>query len=236
MKGKHLLVLLACCFGTKFFGQYYNDAQLWFNLYLEKRLTKHLDIHLNQQDRWDQNISHYRLGYADVGLTWRFNKNVKILADYVFTQKAKKEGNFSTRHQFYVAFSAKKDIRRWRFIYRNMLQLQYNDPMRDRYGFFPYYKDRNKFTIKYELSKRFDLYVASELYVPLNLPSRTFYPDRVRYFAGVFINIVKHQQLELYYMIQDQLQNDTWFKQKNRYSNSPLNHYYVIGIGYAIQY
>ncbi|MGZ3883294.1 MAG: DUF2490 domain-containing protein [Bacteroidia bacterium] len=219
-----------------FAQQSYNDAQLWFNLYLEKRLTKHLDIHLNQQDRWDQNISHYRLGYADVGFTWRFTKDVKILADYVFTQKARNIGSFSTRHQFYVALSLKKDIRRWRFIYRNMVQLQYNDPMRDRYGFFPYYKDRNKFTIKYEVNKRIDLYVASEIYFPLNLPNNTFHPDRVRYFAGMFINITKHHQLELYYMIQDQLHNDIWFKQKNRYPNTLLNRYFVIGIGYAIQY
>jgi hypothetical protein len=231
---KHCLMLLIWLTGLKGFTQnYYNDAQLWFNFYLEKKLSKRFDIHLNQQDRWNQNITQYNLGYADVGLTIRLSKNVKILADYVYSEKRKKLIYFRPYHQFYIALSLKKDIRRWRFIYRNMVQVQYNDPFGSKTGYIPFYRDRNKFTIKYELTKRIDLYTATEFYIPLNLPNRLFYVDRIRYFIGTFITTFKHQQLEFYFMDQQQLQNNTWFTQRKRYPNIPLKNFFVYGIGYS---
>src|ERR1041385_8754215 len=121
------LFLIVSVFG---FGQTYRDAQLWFNLYLEKKLSKNCAIHLNQQDRWAYNITRFNLAYADLGLTFKLTKNIKILTDYVFAQKRRNFSNesmwpaFRTAHQFYVALAIKRDIRRWRFMYRNMFQVQ----------------------------------------------------------------------------------------------------------------
>ena len=215
--------------------RYYNDAQLWFNLYLEKKVTKKFLVHLNQQDRWTNNVSQYELGYADVGITYKFTKNIKILADYVFTEKKRNIGSFSTRHQYYIALVFKKDVGFWRFSYRNMFQFQYNDPYTTKDGFNAYYYDRNKFTIKYFATKRFDFYVAEELYIPLNNQQLKGL-DRSRSFIGMFYNTTKYQQLEFYFMIQAQLQKGDWYKQHNYYPNYMLNHDFVYGIGYSIQF
>jgi hypothetical protein len=232
---KRPLTLLLLFIGISGFAQYYNDAQLWFNLYLEKKFNKKFIIHLNQQDRWDNNISRYGLGYADVGMTYEFTPNIKMLLDGVFTEHRKKNDDFSNRYQFYTAIIFKKDIMRWRFSYRNMVQMQYNDPYMSKGGLFPYWYDRNKFTVRYEISKRVLFYVAEELNIPLNnMQVKGF--DRSRSFAGMFYNLTKRHQLEFYFMLQAKLQDGDWYKQHDSYPNEMLKHTWVYGVGYSIAF
>jgi hypothetical protein len=214
---------------------YNDDAQLWVNIYLEKSISKKMDIHLNQQDRFVNNIMQFGLAYADIGLTYKFNKNIKVLADYVLIEKKRNDGNYKIFHQYYLALIAKKDIGYWRFSYRNMFQCQYNSPFTSNTGYIPYYYDRNKVTVKYEATKRLSFYVAEEVNIPLNNPQVKGL-SRTRSFAGMFINTHKHQQLELYYMFQVQLQQGNWYKQDISYPNTPLNRLFVLGIGYQIQF
>lgn len=232
-----LILLLA----IKSYGQQpvysFNDAQLWFNLYLEKKLNNRLTAHLNQQDRWTENVSEFHFAYADMGLTYKFNKTFKVLADYVFTQKRRADESFSTVHQYYVAAVAKKDILRWRFAYRLMYQFEFKNPYTSYYGLTPFRYIRNKFIVKYEYNKYLSFYVADELYAPLNSPQIKGI-DRNRSFVGMFINTFKHQQLELYFMYQNRLYNGAWFKQNKSddMTNYILEKDFVYGIGYSIAF
>ena len=214
---------------------YYDDAQLWLNIYLEKKISKKIDIHLNQQDRFINNISQFGLGYADVGMTYKFTKNIKVLADYVFIEKKRNNDTYKIRHQYYVALIFKKDFGYWRFSYRNMFQCQYNSPFTSDNGYIPYYYDRNKITVKYKATKRFSFYVAEEVNIPIHNPQATGL-NRSRSFLGMFITTRKHQQLEFYYMYQVQLQQSNWYKQDVSYPNSPLSRKFVIGVGYQIAF
>jgi len=236
---KRSLFILYLLIAPTVFAQVYkfNDAQVWFNLYLEKKITKKWLVHLNEQDRFTNNVTHFNFAYADVGITYKITKNIKIMADYVFTQKRRPDESFSTYHQYYVAMTFKKDIKRWRFMYRNMFQFQYNNPFTSSTGMIPYYYDRNKFIIKYELNKYYTLYAAEELYIPLNSPV-TKGLDRSRTFVGLFYNIFKHHQLELYFMYQSRIQNSDWFRQRNYYPfyNYILEKDFVYGIGYSIDF
>ncbi|HXB40650.1 MAG TPA: DUF2490 domain-containing protein [Bacteroidia bacterium] len=221
----------------------YNDAQLWLNIYLEKKISNRFSAHVNQQDRWTSNVSLFNFAYADIGLTYKINKHIKIMTDYVFTEKRSyvipiSEGMlFRTVHQFYVALSMKKDIRRWRFMYRNMYQFQYNSPYTSYTGLIPFQYDRNKITVKYQYNKYLTYYIAEEVYIPLNSPL-TRGIDRSRTFFGLFYNIFRHQQLELYFMYQDRIQNTIWFKQKRSYNYNQyiLEKDFVYGIGYSFEF
>lgn len=215
----------------------FNDAQVWFNLYLEKKVTKKFLLHLNQQDRWTENASQFGFGYADVGVTYKITKDIKILADYVFTQKRSLDESFGTIHQYYVAMTFKKDVRRWRFMYRNMFQFQYNNPYTSQYGLIPFYYDRSKFIIKNEYNKYFTFYFAEEFYMPLNSPQITGV-DKTRSFLGMFYTVRKGQQLELYFMYQDRLQTGEWFKQHSSYDayNYLAQKKFVYGIGYSFEF
>lgn len=242
---KRYLVAIFLSINIIGFAQVYsfNDAQVWFNLYLEKRVTNKFLIHLNQQDRWTQNVSRFNFAYTDMGITYKITKNIKILADYVFTQKRlytvseNMSPLFGTIHQYYIAMTFKRDFGRLRLMYRNMYQFQFNSPFTSYYGLIPFDYDRNKFIIKYEFNKYFTFYGAEELYVPLNSPQIKGI-DRSRTFFGVFYNIFRHQQLELYFMYQDRLQNGTWFKQNNYYNdyNYVLEKDFVYGIGYSFDF
>ncbi len=242
---KRVLVAIFIALSSFSIAQTYsfNDAQVWFNLYLEKKVNKKISVHLNQQDRWTNNASTFNFAYADVGVTYKITKNIKILADYVFTQKRmliKSDDypiSFGTIHQYYIAMTFKKDLARWRFMYRAMYQFQFNNPYTSYYGITPFHYIRNKFIAKYELNKRLTFYAAEELYIPLNSPQIKGI-DRTRTFIGLFLNTFKKQQLELYFMYQNRIQNGAWFKQHNTYQayNYILEKDFVYGIGYSFDF
>jgi len=213
--------------------KYYDDAQVWAHIYIQKKIGKKFLVHLNQKNRWTNNVSWLGLAYADLGITYRITENIKIQADYVFAQKRRSSGYFNTRHRLYTALILKKDLRRWRFSYRNLFQVNYLDPYTSEEGYIPRLYDRSKITVRYEASKRFLFYASEELYFPLNSPA-IIGPDRSRSSIGMLINITKNQQLELYFIYQQQLQKNNWYDQKDYYPNYMLKRYFIYGIGYAI--
>lgn len=214
---------------------YMDDAQLWYNIYAEKTFLNRWQAHINQETRFTNNISQFQLGYADVGLTYKFNKHIKILADYVFTERRRNQPYFATIHQYYAAIQFKQDIGRWRFAYRAMYQFQFNNPYTSADGMTAYHYERNKFTIKYEINKRYTAYVADELYIPLNnIQARGI--ERNRSFIGLFYNVTKHQKFELYFLYQRQLLNGDWYNQHNYYPDYSLTRYFIYGIGYSFEY
>jgi hypothetical protein len=242
---RHLLFIFISINTLSIFAQAYsfNDAQLWFNLYVEKKISNKFSAHINQQDRWTNNVSTFNFAYADVGLTYKISKNIKILADYVFTQKRiniqdeNMDHYFGTIHQYYVAMTFKKEIRRWRFMYRQMYQFQFNNPYTSAQGLIPFHYDRNKFIVKYFYNKRYTFYAAEEIYIPLNSPQIKGI-DRTRTFLGLFYTLMKGHQIEVYFMYQSRIQNGAWFKEHNYYnaSNYMLEKDFVYGIGYSINF
>lgn len=196
------------------------DAAIWVNVYLEKKLNKKLIIHLNQQNRWVNNASDFGVWYADVGITYKINKNFKLLTDYVFAQKQKYD-RWSNRHQFYIALYSKKRHGRWSLTNRSMLQNAYADILTSENGMVPAVYYRNKVTVKHELNKYFSYYAAQELYLPLNhYRQRNF--DRSRTFTGMFYALSKSAEMELYLLFQNELNPLKRRKQD-----------YVMGLGFS---
>ena len=108
------------------------DAALWTNMYLEKKIVKRFNVHLNQQVRFNNNISRFHFAYADVGLTYKVAKFMNATMDYVYIERhhiSNKHNSeyFSTRHQFYFNLTFKYDINKFRLNYRTMVQAQIKD-------------------------------------------------------------------------------------------------------------
>jgi hypothetical protein len=206
---------------------YYNDAVFWGNIYLEKKLNKQFDIHLNQQDRIYNNFSTFYLAYADMGLTYYANRYLRILGDYVVIDKRQDNGSFSLLQQAYLAFVFRARLRRFTFMYRNMTQTFITRPLKvndDRLGKWPFLQNRNKFTVKYEINKRFTPYVAEELFFPLYQVKRNGF-SRSRTFVGTFYRLGRYSELELYFAYQTQL-------------NAPkiTRRLFIYGMGYSYQF
>lgn len=212
---------------------YYDDAEVRAHFSLETKLNRRWTLHLDQQYRFGENVSRLTRGSGDIGLTYKVSKHVKLLGDYTFIQAGKRNGSFATRHWFSGALMLRGDVDRWRFVYRNMVQLR-NGDMNSEEQYLSKLYDRNKLSIRYEATKRFTFYTAGEIYIPLNNPQVEGI-DRSRNFLGVLIRTFRHQELELYFMYQHQWQKGGWWDQSDRYPDPHYNRDFIFGIGYGIE-
>jgi hypothetical protein len=232
---KRLLIYLSLITGPILHSQdYYNDAQFRFNLGIEAKITKRFGFTFNQQDRWQKNVSDLNRASFDFGLSYKINRFMRVKADYVLIQKKNKFNYFLPRNWFYVALFLKKDFKRWKIVDRNLLQLR-NGITNSEEAYVQRYYYRNKLTLKYEITKRFEGWVAEEVYIPLNSPQAQGI-DRTRSFIGITMVTFKGQSIDFYFMYQAYLQKNEWFNQKNKYDSSPLKRNYIFGINYFISF
>lgn len=234
MKPRLLTLLFICAVSLLQAQKYYNDAQLRFNLGLEKRITKKLSITLDQQDRFYKNLGEFTRASFDFGINYKVNKWLKFKADYVYIKRRNKHDYFTDRNWYYIAAVMKYEYQKWKFFYRNLAQVRMGSTNSDNATVMRIY-DRNKITVRHETTRRWAFWLATEIYIPLNNPQTTGI-DRTRYFAGTTLRTTKGQSLDLYFMLQTQLQRGKWFDQSYRYQNDPLNRYFIYGINYNIEF
>jgi hypothetical protein len=203
------------------------DAQLWENISVSKKITRNSSLHFNHEGRFANNITLFHYAYGDFGITKYLGKHFKIEGDYVLVWK-KTEDHVSWRHQFYTALLFKQKFhKRLELELRGMYQQQYQDIYSSELGRYPSDYVRGKITLSYTFNKypfyRFEPYVACESYYHLdNNDKYGAQFDRLRYFLGIFYNFNKKHALELYYL----------FENNFNINNSATN--FVIGIGYEI--
>lgn len=227
------IIILQSLIGTS--QTYSDDSQLWTYFKLTKKITKKLDLTLKLQSRLKNNVSELGRASANLRVSYKVNKNIKLLAGYSFIEKQNKNEIFKTRHSYYGAVEFKKDIRRFEFSYRNLFMCRYKSPFTSNDGYIAYLYDRNRVTIKYEQSKRISFYIKEDINIPLNNPQLKGI-SRARTYVGTNINISKRQKLDLYVMYHMQLQQGDWFNDDISYPSTPLERYLVYGIGYAIEF
>lgn len=201
-----------------------DDAALWMNIYLEKKINKKIHLHLNQKNRFADNIGRLDVSYADFGITYNFNRHVRVMFDYVFAEKRRLDYSFSNNHQFYGALILRQKLKKFTFSYRNMVTANMQDIYSSYDGRVPVFTDRNKLTVKYELNKRYSFYTAEELYMPFyQAKNKTL--SRSRTFAGVFYRLTKDTEFELYFAFQRQLN-----------AFNVTKRVFIYGIGYSWQF
>jgi hypothetical protein len=213
--------------------QYNPDAEVRAHFNLETKLTRKWSLHLDQQYRFGNNVSQLTRGSADLGLGYKVNRHIRLVADYRYMQSWKNAGYYATRHWYSGAVVLRTGIDRWKFIYRNLVQFRNGDVNSDeRYQTKIY--DRNRLSVRYEATKRWTFYTSHEAYVPLNNP-QTKGIDRTRHSGGTLFNTFKNQQLEFYFMFQQEWQKGGWWDQSDKYPNPYFNRDFIYGIGYSIE-
>ncbi len=209
-----------------------NDASFWQNIYLEKKIAKHTFFRINEEGRLTNNFSRPGFVYLDAGINYKLSKFIHLSLAYVANEKKQKTDFWSMRHQVYMSCTLKKSIKDFTFDYRTMIQWQVKDVRSSSSGKIPQYYLRGKTTIKYERHFKFQPYIANELYYFLTqLDARPAYHfNRSRYFAGLYYHPDKVNELEFYYLFENNF-NLT----KGSSSTTPINpqNNWIIGIGYA---
>jgi hypothetical protein len=198
------------------------DACLWQNFYIEKKITKKISFHINEEARFDQNITRFYYLYADFGITYKYRKWLHFSVDYVPIIK-NLNVDWSKRHQFYADAVGIYSWKRFKFYERAMVQWQYDDIYSSEKGVVPNWFFRNKLTAKADYY-RFTPYVAFESFYHFADPEGNSF-NRLRYFAGVFIPVINpRNSIEFYYLIEQNL------------DATPRLIRYIIGIGYELDF
>lgn len=228
---RYLILILIFVGGSLHCQKYYDDAQVRGHFSLEKKINK-WSFQIDQQYRFTNNAQDLTRISLNPGVGYKITKNIRVQADYVFIQKKDEEEVYSNRHWYGLAGVFKYDHKRWKFQYRNYTQLRYGKA-HSKWADIPRVYNRNKVSVKYEATKRFTPYLAAELYLPLNSP-QLFGIERARGFGGLLFNTFRNQQLEFYFLYQQQIHKNFWFKDSDTYDNMLLRRHFIYGIGYSI--
>lgn len=200
-----------------------NDAGLWTNVSLEKKLVSSFAVNLNQEFRFNENFSELGIFFSDLGIAYKVRKGLSVGANYRFTEKRRLDDSYSTRHRYYFDVSYKQKITLFSFSFRTRFQSQYADFNSSLDGKIPVFYSRNKLGIKYNQGGKYKPYFTSELFYQLSNPDGNEI-DNVRFALGIDYELSKISSLELFYLIQQE------YNVRN-----PVRDY-VIGMGYAVSF
>lgn len=214
-----VIFFLECAFSAIQAKAQEKDAGLWTSLNFETKLVKKLSLSLSEEFRFNENITELGTSFTDIGLDYKLNKHWQVAVDYRFTQKRRLDDYYSFRHRFYADIKYNHKLNPFEISFRSRLQDEYDDIGRAPDGGVPIFYMRNKIGLKWDTKKKYEPYLSAELFSPLNYP-REFAFDNIRTLAGVEYSISKHHSLDVFYMIQRELN-----------VSSPKTDF-IIGLGY----
>jgi hypothetical protein len=197
-----------------------NDAGLWMDVNIEKKITRSLAVEFTEEVKLYENITEVGTIYSDLGLTYDFLKRFRVGGSVRFTNQKRLDDSYDSRFSYYFDFSFREKIKPLVFIVRLRYQSQFTDMFTSEGGTVPKNVFRPKATIKYEITKHIRPGASAELFFLLggNYPE-SFVQWRTS--LGVEYVINRSNSLELYYMLKKEVN-----------VNNPLTSY-IIGLSYS---
>lgn len=220
---RHLLIYFALIFAYSGLRAQVNDAGLWASFSLEKKFTQTWSASFSQELRLNENLSEVGTVFSDAGVNYKFNKKLKLSFNYRYSNKRNLDDSYSQRHRFYLDLTMREKLKPFVFTGRIRFQQQYEDIFTSENGFVPQRYLRPKLTCKLDMDKSFAPFISAEYFSPMSCEN-SFYLDKSRYMAGVDYQINSTGTLELFYLIQRELNQ-----------NNPLTDY-VVGLGYSLEF
>lgn len=203
----------------------YDDAGLWTTINAEKKLKNNFHIFLTEEFRLKENFSQINLFYTDIGFGYRPLNFLKVELAYRLTEKHLITDFYSTRHRLMLDIALKKKYGNFDLAYRHRLQTEVRNVNSSENGRVPEWYSRNKFTVKYDLQKKYTPYISTELRYQIddlrNIESDQTW-HRARYALGFDYELDKKNKLGLYYLIQ------------HEWNVSLPENLYIIGVEYSV--
>jgi hypothetical protein len=207
------------CYSLKSQNQ---DAQVWTSVNLEAKIVKKLTANVAQEVRFNENVTEVGTIYTDLGLEYKLNKHFQVSINYRFVEKRRTDDYYSFRQRIYIDLKYDEKIKPFQIQFRSRIQDEVSDIERAADGGIPEYYLRNKLTLKLDKWKKLTPFVSVELFSPLEDEYKGLF-DNIRSSAGIDYDLSKHHKVELFYMIQQELnvsQPETDF---------------VLGVGYGFK-
>ena len=217
-----------------------DDFGMWFDVGLEKRLAKNLDLELELENRSRDNHEQVDRWSGSIGASYKLTDWLKASAGYTYlydhnekwNDKQTKVANFwGTRHRFNVSLTGSLDFgnlsvslrERWQYTYRPEKTVERtkvsNGKVEDKtYNGKGKNVWRNRLQAKYKLNNLFRPYANVETYLSNGW-------DKIRYAVGTELRLNKQHAFDIKYMYQHPLgQDDT---DGNRH---------ILGLGYTYKF
>jgi hypothetical protein len=225
---KNIIVLKA--FILFFFtsnAQRSNDAGMWSTLTIQHKLTKKLNLVIDQEFRLRENYQRVNLFYTNIGIDYRFNKFLKISPTYRAIQKRRLEGTYSHRHRLMLDVTLKKKFKKFTLSERIRYQAEVQDFYTSRKGKLAEQFLRFKTDVKYAATDKITPYYSIEFRYQIHAPrgDGPLYDNgfrRVRNVLGIEYEINKKNSVNLYYLYQTE------------FTISTPESIFILGLGYTL--
>jgi hypothetical protein len=204
LPGKRLILLMIMAFAIKGYAQVEPDNGLRTELAIEKRLGKKFAIELEEELRFNQNISRFDLLHSSLGASYRPIQPLKFALTYRFTSKHTLKEEYSFRHRLALDVFFRYEVSDFRFIYRNRIQSELKNYLTSTLGKNPAWQWRNKFTLKYSF-KDISPYFGAEFYYQITdarnpILDRSWFKHKI--FAGIDYKLNKRNELGIFILAQ----------------------------------
>lgn len=206
-------------------GQNSPDYCLWSDFAIEKKLSKKFSLELEEELRFNQNISRLNYIHSSIGAGYRLNKSIRFALSYRFTAKYLLEDEFSFRHRLALDGSYRYSFSNFSIGYRSRIQSELKNYNSSKKGKNPAWKWRHRITAKYTFNK-LEPNIGAEFFYQIKDPrnsnlDRSWY--KLRAYLGVDYNINKLNTIGLFFLIQRGVSDD---------DPNELN---VIGLNYKLE-
>ena len=223
---QYFFFIIAIFLSSRALGQV-EDFGLWTTISLEKNFTKRFSVGLDQEVRLKENVTQLDQTFTNLGVNYKLFKFLKLSGTYRFTQKYMLDESISFRHRFFFDITLRHKFNPIIVIFRSRIQTQVRA---NESGPGSLFEDmnRNKLQLKLDLDKRYQPYVAAEMYYQLRDPKNAenrYNFNNMRYQAGVDYEINRVHKIGAYFLHQREM----------NVAREPF-YDYVIGLEYLISF
>jgi hypothetical protein len=215
------LVILVCVLKTGIHAQQ-SDAGLWLSASVEKKVNKKFTAVITQEVRLNENMSRAGTVFSEAAIDFRFARRWSAGLSYRFINRRRTDDFYSIRHRYMADLSYRIRLKKFSFTPRLRYQVQYRDINTSENGKIPSKYFRGKLTVRYNLEKRYTPFFSTELFYQMGIKEK--FVDNLRYMAGFNYELSKFHSLNIFYMINKEIQ-----------VNDPLTEY-NFGVGYQYSF
>jgi hypothetical protein len=218
---KNISSILFVIFATVSYAQI-NDAGLWINIGIEKKITQAWSLEYEHSTRLNENISEAGSIINEIGVNYRLNKQSQLSLFYRLNIQRQLNNMYVPVNRFYLDFSHR--IKPGTIVITGRLRFQHQQKNSLFYDFDGSTTNtvRPKISLKYPVAN-FSPYLSGEVYVPIF--HNEYKPiDKIRVEAGLEYDISKQQSVDLGYLIQREF-----------FENNPKTDF-IIQLGYSFSF
>ena len=177
-----------------------NDAGLWIDFTIKKKITKRLDAFLTEEIRLNENITEAGTIYTEAGAEYEILNGFKAGVFYRFILRRRLDDSYSKSNRYYFDLSYGLPIKRVEIKYRFRFQQQYRDYNCSPEGHVPINYIRQKIGFTVNTRTRFNPYMDGEVWYHLNSPWSQF--EQVRASTGIVTRITNHHFIDTGFIFQ----------------------------------